>query len=377
MRTSFLALAVIAAAGLLAGPASLQDIEVPTSDLPYDVVDGWMSPFAESGYAFGSHPGVFAETPDRIFVIQRGEYRLPDPLPSGFAGFVGSIGLSALSPEPEDARVWRNCIFIVDGDGNLIETWDQWDHLYEGSNGPHKIRISPYDPERRVWVVHETGHAIHVFSNDGSELLMTLGELNVGGDDETHFGRPQDVGFLPDGSILVADGLDNSRIVKLDAEGNYITHFGEKGNGRGQFDGVHAVATDSIGRIYVADRNNDRVQVFNETTRSPWYHPNISPVATWVGFEFPNDIYTTGYEVWVADNMTPRLIKLDWNGNFQDSWDISGDGPGQFRELHQFSVDSDGNVYGADNVHGRTLKFVPKPGESTMRLIGKPDPPLQ
>ena len=377
MRTSVLALAVIVAAGLLAGPASLQDIEVPMSELPYEVVDGWMTPFAEDGYAFGSHPGVFAESPDRIFVVQRGEYRLPDPLPSGFAGFVGSIGLSALRPEPEDARVWKNCIFIVDGDGNLVETWNQWDHLYEGSNGPHKIRISPYDPERRVWVVHETGHAIHVFSNDGSELLMTLGELGIGGDDETHFGRPQDVGFLPDGSILVADGLDNSRIVKLDAEGNYITHFGEKGNGRGQFDGVHAVATDSIGRIYVADRNNDRVQVFNETTRSPWYHPNISPVATWVGFEFPNDIYTTGYEVWVADNMTPRLIKLDWNGNFQDSWDIAGDGPGQFRELHQFSVDTDGNVYGADNVHGRTLKFVPKPGESTVRLMGKPDPPLQ
>ena len=121
-------------------------------------------------------------------------------------------------------------------------------------------------------MVHETGHQIHVFSNDGKELLMTLGEKDVAGNDETHFARPQDVAFLVDGSILVADS-DNSRIVKLDPEGNYITHWGKKGNGRGQFDGVHAVTTDTLGRIYVADRNNRRIQVFNETTRTPWYHP--------------------------------------------------------------------------------------------------------
>ena len=373
MRTPALVLVAVVAAGLFAGAASLQERAV-SGPSPYDIVDGWMKPFASAGYAWGSHPGVFAESPDRIFVIQRGEMRLPDPMPRGFAGFVGSIGLNAL--RPEGARVWRNCIFVVDGDGDMIEAWTQWDHLYEGSNGPHKIRISPYDPERRVWVVHETGHQIHVFSNDGEELLMTLGEKDVGGNDETHFGRPQDVAFLPDGSILVADGLDNSRIVKLDPEGNYITSWGEKGNGRGQFDGVHAVATDSTGRIYVADRNNDRIQVFNETTRSPWYHPSVSPIATWPDFDFPNDIMISGYDVWVADNMPTKFVKLDLNGNRLYTWDASGEGPGLYRELHQFSVDSDGNLYGADNVLGRTQKFVPKAGAGRTQLIGAPDPPL-
>ena len=374
MRRYVLSLAAIAAASLLAAPASLQEREVAGSS-PYDVVDGWMQPFAAAGHAWGSHPGVFAESPDRIFVIQRGEFRLPDPVPPGFAGFVGSIGLNALSPG--DARVWRNCIFVVDGDGNMIEAWTQWDHLWEGSNGPHKIRINPHDPERRVWVVNETGHAIYAFSNDGSELLMTLGEPGVAGDDETHFGRPQDVAFLADGSIFVADGLDNSRIVKFDAEGNFLKTWGEKGNGRGQFDAVHAVATDRVGNIYVADRNNDRVQVFNETTRSPWYHPSVSPIGTWPDFEFPNDIIVTGYDVWVADNMPPRIVKLDTNGNRLFTYDIAGDGPGQFSELHQFSVDSEGNLYGADNVKGRTLKFVPKPGASSTELIAAPNPPLQ
>ncbi len=371
MRTFIFGFTVIVAVSLTTAPASLQEVMAS----PYDVVEEWMTPFAEDGYAWGSHSGVVAESPDRIFVIQRGEIRLPDPVPSGWAGFIGSIGIDALRPE-EGTRVWRNCIFVVDGDGNLVETWDQWDHLYEESNGPHRIRISPYDPDKRVFVVHETGHAVHVFSNDGSELLMTLGELGVGGDDDSHFGRPQDVGFLPDGSILVADGLDNSRVVKLDAQGNYVTHFGEKGTGRGEFDGVHAVTTDSIGRIYVADRNNKRIQVFNETTRAAvWYHPNIAPVAVWPGFEFPNDIVISGYDVWVADNMPPRMVKLDSNGNEQIAWALEGDGPGQFRELHQFSVDADGNWYGADNLLGRTMKFVPKEGAGFSELI-QPDEEL-
>ena len=84
--------------------------------------------------------------------------------------------------------------------------------------------------------------------------------------------------------MFVADGLDNSRIVKLDAEGNYVTHWGSKGDGRWQFDGVHAVATDTRRNIYVADRNNDRVQVFNQTTRSPSSALTITlrhPVSGW------------------------------------------------------------------------------------------------
>ena len=79
MRTSVLVLAVVVVAGLVAGPASLQE-SGPTGPSPYDVVDEWMTPFAADGYAWGSHPGVAIDSPNRIFVIQRGEFRLPDPL---------------------------------------------------------------------------------------------------------------------------------------------------------------------------------------------------------------------------------------------------------------------------------------------------------
>ena len=370
MRMSILVLAVVAAAGLLTGPVSLQDLG-PTGPSPYDVVDDWIKPFASEGFAWGGHSGVFAESPDRIFVAQRGESRLPDPVPPGFAGFVGSIGLS---PNQADVRVWQNCIFVIDGDGNLIEIWDQWDHLFEGSEGrgPHRIRISPYDPERRVWVIDESGHQIFVFSNDGSELLMTLGEKNVGANDETHFGGPQDVAFLPDGRVLVADGLDNSRVLILDAEGNYITEFGKQGTRIGQFNVVHAVATGPDGLIFVADRDNKRVQVFNQTTRSIWYHPTIAPIAVWPGFDLPLDIIVSGYDVWVSDLSPAKIVKLDLNGNRQFTWHLDSEGPGRFREMHSFAVDADGNLYGSDNQLGRTQKLVPKADADPALLVGEP-----
>ena len=163
---------------------------------------------------------MFAESPDCIFIAQRGETVLPSPIPPEFAGYAGSIDINVLR-DTDRRVVSANCLYTLDGDGHVTDVWNQWDHLCEGSDGPgpHRLRISPYDPERRVWVVNETFHQIYVFTNDGSQLLKTLGEKNVPGDDETHFGRPQDVAFLPDGRILVADGLDNHRVIILDSEG--------------------------------------------------------------------------------------------------------------------------------------------------------------
>ena len=337
MRNAVRILLAVAVGGILAGSASAQDLG-PTVPAPYEAVEGWLKPFAGEGFAFGGNSGVFPESPDRIFIVQRGETRLPDPVPDGFDGYAGSIGINTL--REAERRTWQNCIYVVDGDGNVIEVWDQWDHLFEGSDGPgpHRVRVSPYDPERRVWVVHETGHQIFVFSNDGSELLMTLGEKNVPGDDETHFGGPQDVAFLPDGRVLVADGFINSRVVILDAEGNYLDEFGRPGEGRGEFDVVHSVAVGPNGRIFVADRDNRRVQVFNQTTRAAaWYHPNIAPVATWPGFTLPLDVIVNQYEVWVTDLGPAKIVKLDLNGNPLANWELDGEGPGEFIEMHSFA----------------------------------------
>ena len=212
-----------------------------------------------------------------------------------------------------------------------------------------------------------------MFSNDGSELLMTLGEKNVPGDDETHLGGPQDVAFLPDGRVLVADGFINSRVIILDAEGNYLDEFGRAGDGRGEFNVVHSLAVGPNGRIFVADRNNRRVQVFNQTTRAAvWYHPNIAPIAVWPGFGLPLDIIVNQYEVFVTDLSPVKIVKLDLNGNPLAQWELESEGPNAFIEMHSFAVDAEGNLYGADNQYGRLQKLAPKADANRALLIGQP-----
>ena len=360
-RRRLFALPLLVLLGVSSGPANAQELG-PTGPSPYEVVEGWLKPFAAPGFAFGGNSGVFAESPDRIFVLQRGETRLPDPVPAGFRGYVGSVGINALRGE---GRTWQNCIYVVDGDGNVIEVWDQWDYLFEGTEGPgpHRIRISPYDPERRVWVVHETGHQIFVFSNDGSALRTTLGEKNVGGSDRTHFGQPQDVAFLPDGRVLVADGYVNSRVVVLDSDGKYLEEFGEPGDGPGQFDVVHGLALARGGRILVADRDNRRIQVFRES--------DFSYVAEWPTVGLALDIIVSGSDVWVSDLQPAKVTKFDLDGNRLYTWNLPSEGPTAFREMHSFAVDSAGNLYGSDNQHGRTQKFVPKADAPPAQLIGE------
>src|SRR5260221_2489546 len=264
--------ALVASVATLYAQSTPGVISGPVGPSPYDIVRGWHKPNSEPGYTFGGNSGVFAESPDRIFVAQRGEFRLPSPVPPGFAGFAGSIGVNVLSATA--GRVWKNCLYTLDANGNVKERWTQWDSLCEGSSGPgpHRLRIRPYDPEHRVWVVNETFSTIYVFSNDGSKLLKTLGEKNVQGTDGKHFGKPQDVAFLPDGRILIADGLDNHRVMILDKAMNYIGEFGGPGKGPGQFSGVHAIAVGPGGRGLAPGRSGERINGLRNTHDSQKVH---------------------------------------------------------------------------------------------------------
>ena len=352
---------------LLSGPASSQN-PGPTGPSPYDIVEGWHKPFAKQGFAFGGNSGVFAESPDRIFIAQRGETRLPIPIPAEFAGYGGSIGINTL--RATDLRTWQNCLYTVDGDGNVIDIWEQWDYLCAGSEGPgpHRIRISPYDPEHRVWVVNETFNQIYVLANDGSELLMTLGEKNTPGDDETHFGRPQDVAFLPDGRILVAHGLDNHRVIILDKDANYLSEFGGRGDGPGQFNGVHAIAVGPNGLIFALDRSGGRVNVFR-TTDDP---REVEFVDAWGGLGLTLDLIVNDDAIWITTLGPLRFIKFDFEGNRRYTWSVPRELPNGYLEVHTFTVDSDRNLYGGDNQYGRTQKFVPKRGADPALIIGPP-----
>ena len=340
----------------------------PIGPSPYDIVRHWHKPFAQPGYAFGGNSGVFAESPDRIFVLMRGETELPDPIPPEFYQNAGTIGINVLNATA--LRTWRNCIYTLHADGTLRELWSQWDALCAGSDGPgpHRIRIDPYHPDHPVWVINETFHQIYVFSNDGSQLLRTLGEKGVPGSDGTHFARPQDVAFLSDGRVLIADGLDNHRVMIMDKNLNYLGEVGGRGDGPGQFNGVHAVAVGPGGRVFALDRSGGRINVFR-TTSDP---ARLEHDATWDGFTLPLDIIVNDDGIWLTDLGPLRFVNLDFEGNYKYTWLVPPALPDGYLEVHTFTVAPDGTLYGGDNQYGRTQKFVPRAGVNPDLLI---DPP--
>ena len=358
---------------LLAIPVAAQD-PGPVGPSPYDFnTETWMQPFAEAGKTWGGNSSVLVESKDRIFVLQRGETQLPDPIPPEYTSFAGSLGWNVLRGR---GRVWQNCIYIIDSEGNLLEVWDQWDHLFVGTDGPgpHKLRMSPYDPERRLWLVDETGNIIYVFSNDGSQLLMTLGEKNIAGKDETHYNAPQDVAFLPDGKILVADGLGgNNRIVIRAADGAYLAEFGETGDGPGQFASVHSMAVGPNESLYVLDRDLLRIQTFKQTaSRDSSNYPNYEYEATWGGLGMPLDILVSEDSAWVTDLNPPKIVQFNLDGSRKYSWNLPVEGPDRWIEMHSLSVDLDGNLYGTDNQAGRPQKLTPKAGADPALILDRP-----
>ena len=336
---------------------------------PYNVIRGWAKPFQESGFSFGGNSGVWAESPDRIIIAQRGETVLPYPIPDNFPGYAGSLGINVL--RDTNRRTWQNCLYTVNGNGEVQELWNHLDYLCEGSAGPgpHRVRISPYDPEKKIWLVNETFHQIYVFSNDGSEVLATYGEKGVLGDDETHFGRPQDVAFLPDGRILIADGLDNHRVMIMDSEMNNLGEFGGYGDGPGQFNTIHAIGIGPEGRIFVLDRAGGEVNLFRTTNDPAVVEFELSIGAP---LTLPLDIIVNENDFWITDLGPLRFINFDFEGNIKYTWLVPRDLPDGYLEVHTFSVDGEGNLYGGDNQYGRTQKCVPKPGADSELLIEAP-----
>ena len=108
------------------------------------------------------------------------------------------------------------------------------------------------------------GHEVVKFSPEG-KVLMTLGKPGVGGLGARHFNAPTDVAVARNGDIIVSDGhggKTNARIVKFTSDGKFIAAWGKRGSGPGEFGVNHSLAIDSAGRIYVADRGNNRVEIF-------------------------------------------------------------------------------------------------------------------
>lgn len=369
----------------------------------YEPVRDWPKPLSSlpgnEKWTWGAGQSVFAESPNRVFILQRGQLpKMDRPKSVKIAPSVEfPIGrlpwrdATSASPPGElfgpDGKTpgndldvgqpgvdydWSHIVSVVDANGNFIEDWSQWDKLFRR---PHFVAESPYDAQKHVWIVDDYRHAIFKFTNDGKKLVQTIGTVNVPGEDDKHFYRPTFIAWLPDGTFFVGDGYVNTRVVKFDKDGKYLMAWGRKGEAGketrpGYFNTVHGIAVDpQTRRVFVSDRNNRRIQVFDE---------NGKFLDMWSVGAPPADlhlIYMDGSRyLWAFDRGSTKMIKYDLEGHFLYAWGSWGNFPGGFWGVHGISVDSDGNVYVAEVDNGGAQKFRPRAGANPAYLMTKPAP---
>ena len=285
----------------------------------YQVVHGW--PELPEGFALGQVSGVEVDSHNHVFVFHRGA---------------------------------RPILCLEADTGKIITSWG--DGMFATAHG------LDVDSEDNVWVTDRAHHQVFKFSHEG-KLLLTLGTQGVAGLDGKHFDGPTDVVVTPGGEFYVTDGYGNSRVAKFSAQGDFQFDWGRKGTGPGEFDLPHGITLDAQGRIYVADRSNLRIQVFE---------PNGKFLHQWksdeLGRPWGLDVGKDGF-LYVMDggDLKPappdrgRILKLDLKGNILDAWGSFGSYDGQLYWGHDVSVGEDGAVYATDVHLGmRVQKFVAK-----------------
>jgi len=373
---------------------------------PYDVARGWPKPMSQlpghEKWGWGSVEGIFAESPNRIFIAQRGELpvltRPPQtpvpqfgpslsfptaqvPFRNASQGPVAALpGGGAPGAKPEDADKlwkgtkgldarWEHNLVVVDAEGNITEQWTQWDSLFKRL---HAVYINPYDPEKHVWIVDDYNHAVFKFSHDGKQLVETIGTPGQAGADGTHFNRPTFLAWLPDSTMFVSDGYNGTRVAKFDKNGKFLLDWGLKGNPPnetrpGYFNVVHGLAVDPVSkRVYVSDRGNRRMQVFDENGKFIEQWPFAQPSSV-------NFLYVGADRgLWAFDDTTAKIVKYDPHGHLLYAWGTLGDWPGGLFNIHGASVDQEGNLYIAEVANGRAQKFVPRRGANPNFIVGKP-----
>lgn len=235
-------------------------------------------------------------------------------------------------------------VMVFDPDGKLIDRWGRG--LF---TRPHGITI---DPDGILYCVDDGGHWIGRFTVQG-ELLGSIGKRGSGAGYQSGdpFNQPTKVAFdLKSGAIYVAGGYGNARIHKFSLEGTHLFSWGEYGTDPGQFNLPHSVCTDGEGRVYVADRENHRIQVFDDRGNylDQWHNLHrpcglhIAGNRVYVGqlfsqLPFNADYPNIGACVSIHDLTGKRLARLG-DAHF-------GEKPGQFIAPHGLGVDSYGNIY--------------------------------
>jgi DNA-binding beta-propeller fold protein YncE len=273
-------------------------------DLVFEVIEDWGS--LPEGWSFRHVIGVTIDSSDLVYVFNRSEHP----------------------------------VVVFDRLGNFVKSWG------EGVfKNPHGIHV---DVEDNIYCSDSGDHTVRKFTKNG-ELLRTWG-VKDHPEDGAPFNRPADVAFAPSGEMYVADGYGNSRVHKFSEEGELLLSWGEPGDGPGQFDLPHDVWVYKDGRVFVADRQNNRIQIFSFEGEY---------LDEWTGLLRPCSLYIDSDDLVYVSELRARFSILDIEGNLLARWGgEESKEPGLFIAPHCSWLDSHGDLYIGETLEGsRIQKF--------------------
>jgi DNA-binding beta-propeller fold protein YncE len=220
---------------------------------------------------------------------------------------------------------------------------------------PHGFRL---DPQGNIWTTDVNGHTVTKMSPQG-DVLMTLGAKGQAGDwneaaNARLLNEPTDLAFGAAGEIFVLQGHGRGepRVLKFDKSGKLLKSWGGQGTGPGQFDTSHSIVVDGKGLVYVADRQNRRVQIFDGEGKyiKEWKYAGL-PCGLYMG---------PGQQIYLTSGFAGQILKLDSNGRAVGATGQPGKQLGEFGEAHYMAMGPQGEIYVADTINAVLHKFVKK-----------------
>jgi DNA-binding beta-propeller fold protein YncE len=267
------------------------------------------------------------------------------------------FGLPASVTFDDNGHLW-----VLNRGPNPIAEFDQDGKLLRAFGGglfgqrPHALRL---DPDGHIWVADGSAHIV-VKLNQQGEVLATLGIAGQAGDWDEAAGtrllnQPNDIAFAPNGDFFIAQGHQpgergDPRVLKFRADGAFVKSWGGKGRAPGEFQVAHSIVIDDAGDLWVMDRENSRIQIFDQDG-------NYLRELNYAGL--PCSIDFAGDYIWMVNGFTGQLLQLDKNGNVLAAMGSPGDQPDQFGEAHFVAASPTGEIYVADVTRG-VHKFVPR-----------------
>ena len=299
----------------------------------YELVEDW--PNLPEDYIVGMPTGLAINSKGNIVVFNRTR-------PWSF-------------PPPEE-KIKNNIIITIDSEtGKLLKSWGADLFLM-----PHGLEI---DRDNNIWVTDVGLQQVLKFNSDG-ELLSMLGEATILGYDSIHFALPTDVAVAPEGSFYVSDGYRNSRVVKYAKDNSYLFEWGKngpdyklnKGDKEGEFNIPHGIDLDKNMNIYIADRENNRIQKFDSAGKF---------IAVWQN-KSAHQLYSVA-----VDHKNNHLLAIDYDSIAKAStifrFDLDLNLELQFinpnTKYHDIAIDHEGTIYVGDIAGHKIQKFLLVKGE--------------